>query len=1106
MYQPARSVVVVGKSVVLSAALALLAAPWAGQRAAAEVENTAVGIRAPEGFEVSLYAGDDLSHDIYSMTLDSQGRVVVAGQGYVKTLHDDDGDGVADRATLFSDRPKSGAHGMLFLGSDLLCTGDESLMLLRDTDGDGQAEGEPEIWAKVRHPEHGANGLVRGPDGWIYLICGNDAGVTSTLAGTSGSPVRQPQCGAVVRFSPDGKRSEIVAHGFRNPYDLDFNADGRLFTVDADGERDHHLPWYAPTRLFDIAQGMHHGWVLQGWQRSWNRPEWMFDNVPRLAEIGRGSPTGLTVYRHRQLPERYRGSVLSCCWTLGRVYCLPLAPDGSSYQTKPEVFLETTGEVGFAPVDIAVGKDGELFIAIGGRRTRGSVFRVRYVGGATDEAKPASELATVLAAPQPLASWSRSEWEPRARSLGKQAFADALANRELPVEQRMRAAEVLTDLFGGVEASAARAVLAEASEADSAKDAARLAACVVQCLGRIGYDAQSVAVLAEATANEHLPVQRAAWEAIAALPGDDNAAAEALSSAAWAKGLNSSDRRVRAAALLADARRAEGPMEATSETDLWRLHFRGRLAAEHFAAAAESFLKAAGDRTRLNCVRLMELTLGDIDTHQMQADVYAGYSLNGPPASVAAARDAYGAKLAEHFPAADADLNRELARLLGMLGVEDAALLDRLSLVWTDESSPPDDVHYLIVMSRLPGSRSETATHRTAAALAKLHGKMRAGEMFVSRNWPARVEEAVSLLYRRDPALAAALVAHDEFCRPKQALFARSMGEKDRLAAARKLIQTASDPTDESARWTDELVTLIADLPNDEALPALRVGWEDFTLRDSIVAVLARARQSEDRERFIEMLSSVQPRSVELSAASLTMLSDSPSPKDYLAAMTALKQACLAPEQQSTRLALAHLLARWSGHAPTIDEQSNKNLTEAYKPWFDWFAANHPNEAALLNRPAGADAAAWLARLDQIDWDAGDAERGKIVFEKRSCVRCHAGSSPLGPDLAGAAGRFSRADLLTAIVDPHKEVSPLYQTTQIVTGSGRVYNGIVVYESPDSTLLQTAPDTTTRITGDEIVVMRKSKTSLMPSGLLNDASNQEVADLFAYLKTLKPRR
>ena len=132
----------------------------------------------PPGFEVSLYADDALAHDIYSMTVDARGRVVVAGAGYVKILHDDDHDGRADRAQLFSSKPASGAHGMLFLGNDLVCTGDNAVMCLADPDGDGVADGEAAVWTNLRNPEHGANGLVQGPDGWIYLICGNEAGVS----------------------------------------------------------------------------------------------------------------------------------------------------------------------------------------------------------------------------------------------------------------------------------------------------------------------------------------------------------------------------------------------------------------------------------------------------------------------------------------------------------------------------------------------------------------------------------------------------------------------------------------------------------------------------------------------------------------------------------------------------------------------------------------------------------------------------------------------------------------------------------------------------------------------------------------------------------------
>ena len=433
----------------------------AGLRAAADD----LPFHVPPGFEVSLFADDSLAHDIYSMTVDAHGRVAVAGAGYVKILHDDDHDGHADRATLYSTRPASGAHGLLFVGDDLICTGDNSVMRLHDADGDGVAEGEPEIYARLRHPEHGANGLVMGPDGWIYVICGNDAGVSLPNITTQTSPVREPKCGAVVRISPDGREQEVFAHGFRNPYDLDFNPAGQMFTVDSDGERDHHLPWYAPTRLFDIQQGMEHGWLLAGHQRSWNRPQSFFDNVDRLVEIGRGSPTGVISYRHRQFPPHYRGGIFSACWTLGTVYYFPLEPAGSTYRSAKEIFLQTTGEIGFSPCDLAVGPEGDLFVAIGGRRTIGSVFRVRYKGpdsGPLD--KPGSELQQVLAADQPLSSWSRAAWQPLAEKLGREAFQQAVLDEKLPLVQRIRAVEVLVDRFGGATTEIGQQVVARARE------------------------------------------------------------------------------------------------------------------------------------------------------------------------------------------------------------------------------------------------------------------------------------------------------------------------------------------------------------------------------------------------------------------------------------------------------------------------------------------------------------------------------------------------------------------------------------------------------------------------------------------------------------------
>ena len=124
---------------------------------------------------------------------------------------------------------------------------------------------------------------------------------------------------------------------------------------------------------------------------------------------------------------------------------------------------------------------------------------------------------------------------------------------------------------------------------------------------------------------------------------------------------------------------------------------------------------------------------------------------------------------------------------------------------------------------------------------------------------------------------------------------------------------------------------------------------------------------------------------------------------------------------------------------------------------------------------------------------------------------CHRGTkvgtiSPFTPTKRNSTKNRPTIVSTPAIVDPNRDVSPLYQTTQVVTGSGRTISGQIVYESPDGTLIQTSPDVTVRVAGDEIVAMRKSRLSLMPTGLLNDVTDAELADLFAHLKTLRGKR
>jgi putative heme-binding domain-containing protein len=377
--------------------------------AAAPAGEGGLGLRVPPGFEVTEFADSRLANDIYCLTCDPHGRVVVSGPGYIRILVEGDG-GRAERALEFADGPKDGAQGLLWEGTSLYVTGDGGLRRYRDADGDGRADGPPELICPVRTGgEHNAHAIRRGPDGWLYVLCGNAAGMNRTYARLPTSPIKDPVGGCVLRFTPDLQSSEVVADGFRNPYDMDFNPDGELFTFESDEEASLALPWYEPTRFYQVLAGGHYGWLSPQRAQFWCLPPYACDVVAPVLEMGRGSPTGVVCYRHTQFPESYRGGFFLLDWTYGRVYFLALQRSGATYTcSRKETFLEAVGDSGFAPTAAAVQpQTGDLFIAIGGRGSRGAVYRVRYPKGL--RAVVPGDLAALQPKPRSL-DW-QPEWQ-----------------------------------------------------------------------------------------------------------------------------------------------------------------------------------------------------------------------------------------------------------------------------------------------------------------------------------------------------------------------------------------------------------------------------------------------------------------------------------------------------------------------------------------------------------------------------------------------------------------------------------------------------------------------------------------------------------------------
>ena len=339
----------------------------------------ALGLRIQRGFRISLYAGSDLANDISAMTLDAAGNVVVAGPGYIKVLRDTDGNGAADTFTVYATAPKE-ITGMCFDGPALYVSDLDGVSRYEDLDANGVADGPPEQLFPLGGGEHGAHGIRKGPDGYLYLIAGNDSQFDAKTVTLPGSPVRNMEGGALMRIGPNGTGSQVIADGFYNPYDFDFDLAGDIFTCDGTIEADFALPWFMPGRLYHIAYGQHHGWRLKGATRSWARPPYYADTPGILADMGQGEPTGVVCYRHRQFPPHYQGGLFVLDWAFGDIWYAALEPVGATYASQPEVFLEPLGARGFAPSDVAVAPNGSLYVSLGGHHTQGAVFRIDYAG------------------------------------------------------------------------------------------------------------------------------------------------------------------------------------------------------------------------------------------------------------------------------------------------------------------------------------------------------------------------------------------------------------------------------------------------------------------------------------------------------------------------------------------------------------------------------------------------------------------------------------------------------------------------------------------------------------------------------------------------------
>lgn len=381
------------------AGFAFLACDWSTNGALVAEEGnqrqatTPASIRVKEGFRVELLRSAQEGESSWiSMTWEPTGNLLLGldDQGIARLRLGDAGKPIVWERLSGSENFRH-VRGILYAHDSLYvsATDSQEVYRLMDRDGDGEYE-QRQLFQRLAYNSrygHGMNQIVLGPDGMLYFVVGNDVVFPDNI--DPQSPYRGPQkdwllthpaddgqddrVGYIARVDPEGKNWKIIAGGLRNQFDLAFDADGEMFTWDADMEWDVGLPWYRPTRLNHIVPGGEYGW--RWGTGKW--PAWYPDSLPSTLDTGYSSPTALTFGYSSHWPDRFRRALFMADWQLGRIFSVDLDVDGASYQAEASVFVEG-GPLNVC--DMSFGPDGALYFITGGRGSQSGLYRVQWIG------------------------------------------------------------------------------------------------------------------------------------------------------------------------------------------------------------------------------------------------------------------------------------------------------------------------------------------------------------------------------------------------------------------------------------------------------------------------------------------------------------------------------------------------------------------------------------------------------------------------------------------------------------------------------------------------------------------------------------------------------
>lgn len=1093
-------------------------APYAPRIAPASEEGQLAikRFRLPKGFKAELFAAEPLLANPVSFCIDEQGRFYVvetfrlhAGvtdiRGHMNWLDDDlasqsvedrvammkkyegdkiseyakesdrvrlvvdsDGDGKADKSTVFSEGYNGIAEG---IGAGVLARQGQvyfadipNLWSLRDENGDGVAEVRKSLHygfgVRVGFLGHDLHGLCFGPDGKLYFSIG-DRGARVPLA--NGKVVDNPETGVIYRCNADGSDLEIFASGLRNPQELAFDNHGNLWTGDNNSDGGD------PARWVYAVEGGDSGWRI-GWQfiNSPNpRGAWLSERMcypqwdgqaayilPPIANIANG-PSGLSYYPGVGLPERYQEHFFLCDFrgsTDSGVHSFAVQPKGAGFEmTDRSEFVWNV-----LATDVDFGYDGCLYISdwVNGweKPGKGRIYRVYD--------------------PQTVQ-------DPRVAET-RRLFSEGFAKRSLP-----ELAGLLTHPDKRVRQEAQFALADHGEKAVPIfSRVARTGANQLARLHSIWGLGQVSARLKMATAKSEAlrPLQK--------LLVDKDA-----------------EVRAQAAKVLGDARIPNAfaglvklLRDAQDRPRFFAAMALGKLGRKESVPPLLQLLRENNNHDRyLRHAGVMGL-LGCADPAMFASltnDASAGVRMAAVLALRRLARPEVAAFLQDGEPLVVAETARAIHDLPITEALPELAALasypTRLASFSAGREGAPGPREP--ILRRVMNANFRLGTSGNALALAALGASenlpesARAQALTLLGDWekPSGRDDITGLWRPLPPRDRGAAVAALQS--PLPDLLKRSP-ERVRLSAllvaGRFEIKAGSAGANELLSDTNRspevrlaALKLLARLKDDHLPEAVKLALADRqeSLRKEATQIQTQLKPADAVSEWRDRLENGSTGEKQAALAALGAVQGSGADAVFSEWMDKLLAKQVRPELQLDLL-----------------EAAGRRTASAVKAKLQRYEAS---------RPAADPLAAYRECLM-----GGNSAEGKKIFLERpeaSCVRCHKASGEggeVGPELTGIGTRKDREYLLQSIIMPNAQIAPGFETVIVTLKNGTSYAGLVKSQDADSLELNSPEDGPLKLNQAEIT-SRAQGLSAMPEGMNQVLSRQDLRNLVEFLSSLK---